>query len=79
MSATDTNDDGFVSNGFRGGVLTRKEEERIECLKRRLKFLEKLIERSIDAGAKNKRLDYNRHEASSLRWAIEAITGKPVS
>lgn len=47
---------------------------------RRLQFLEKRVARSLEAGASaaNARLNYNRQEASALRWAIETITGEAV-
>jgi hypothetical protein len=81
MSATDTNDDGdgFVSNGFRGGALTSRERDRIDCLTRRLQHLEARIKRRLVAGLREDQVNFDRQEASALRWAIEAITGKPVS
>lgn len=68
--------DEMLTNGFRAGVLSRQERNRIGVLTRRLQHLDARIARRRDAGFPDDKINYDLSEACALRWAIEAITGE---
>lgn len=59
-----------IANGHRGGVLTRREIDRIECLTRRLQHLDERIARRRAEGFKDEHINFDLREAVALRWAI---------
>ena len=76
MSATEEKT--ATGNGHRGGVLTRRERDRIECLTRRLQHLDARVTRRREAGFPEESCNFDIREAVALRWAIEVITGEAV-
>jgi hypothetical protein len=54
--------------------MNQHERERIEILERRAEYLEKKVKDFPE----DKNVDYKRHEASAIRWALEVITNQEI-